>query len=123
MEFFLPSSEWKDLQQKLDKADDVTYFAGNSHGDFSASDSTAVNPVTWGTFSGKEIVTPTIIEAVSFRAWLEEAFSIWTEWQRIYPPTGATAKLLREVREDYWLVNVIHHRYIEPDALWEVLGS
>jgi methylenetetrahydrofolate reductase (NADPH) len=104
-----------------------------------------VNPVTWGTFPGKEyvghsltpfilpfpanlrlltptrIITPTIIEAVSFRAWIEEAFSIWKEWQHIYPHRSATAKLLGEIREGYWLVNVIHHGYVEKDALWKLL--
>ncbi|KAF2094445.1 methylenetetrahydrofolate reduct [Rhizodiscina lignyota] len=123
VEFFLPSSDWKTLQQKLDELEEVTYFAGNRHGDFAASDEQSVNPVTWGTFAGKEIVTPTIIEAVSFRAWLEEAFGIWTEWQRIYPPQSETAKLLKEVGEDCWLVNVIHHRYVEGSALWDVLSS
>jgi methylenetetrahydrofolate reductase (NADPH) len=103
--------------------DDMTYFAGNWRQDFSASDEASVNPVTWGTFPGKEIVTPTIIEAVSFKAWMDEAFSIWTEWQRIYPPQSETAKLLKELEEDYWLVNVIHHRYMEPEALWDILAA
>lgn len=30
---------------------------------------TAVNSVTWASFPGKEIVTPTIVAEVSFRAW------------------------------------------------------
>jgi methylenetetrahydrofolate reductase (NADPH) len=62
-----------------------------------------------------------MIEAVSFRAWLEEAFSIWKEWQHIYPPRSATAQLLGKIREDYWLVNIIHHTYSETDALWRFL--
>jgi methylenetetrahydrofolate reductase (NADPH) len=82
-----------------------------------------VNPVTWGTFPGKEIVTPTIIEAVGFKAWLEEAFSIWNEWRRIYPPTSATAKLLGEVASDVWLVNIIWHDYVDGEGLWEMLLS
>ncbi len=79
----------------------MSYYAGNNAGDFVSSDVEAVNAVTWGAFAGKEyapsltfmspsaslrtdhtlipghrITTPTIIEQVSFRAWLEEAFSI-----------------------------------------------
>ena len=80
-----------------------------------------MNPVTWGTFAGKEIITPTIIEAVSFKSWLEEAFSIWREWQRIYPPRSPTAELLGKVRRDVWLVNVIWHGFVESEALWEFL--
>jgi methylenetetrahydrofolate reductase (NADPH) len=58
---------------------------------------------------------------VSFRAWREEAFSIWQEWQRIYSPRSPTAELLKKVAETYWLVNIVHHEYMEPDALWELL--
>jgi methylenetetrahydrofolate reductase (NADPH) len=54
VEFFLPSSDWKVLRETLDKHPEVTYFAGNAQGQFEGSEDNAVNPVTWGTFSGKE---------------------------------------------------------------------
>ena len=72
VEFFLPSADWAKLQPRLKAHDQITYFAGNAAGDFEASSEEAVNPVTWGSFTGKEIVTPTIIEAVSFRSWCED---------------------------------------------------
>ena len=121
VEFFLPSSDWKYLQQELGEDDEVTYFAGNAAGDFVSSDAESVNPVTWGTFTGKEIVTPTIIEAVSFKAWLEEAFGIWQEWQRVYKPGSESSKLLERLRKDLWLVNIIDHRFVEERALWDSL--
>lgn len=123
VEIFLPSADWKKLQQRLDQHDQITYFAGNHAGHFSASNEGSVNPVTWGTFAGKEIITPTIIESVSFRAWLEEAFSIWNEWQRIYSPRSATAKLIGSIKDDYWLVNIIHHAYLDKSALWDFLAT
>jgi methylenetetrahydrofolate reductase (NADPH) len=123
VEFFLPNAEFQQLKEKLDANDQVTYFAGNAEGDFEASNEDGVNPVTWGTFAGKEIVTPTIIEAVSFRSWLEEAFSIWHEWQRIYPTKSASSKLLNATRQDVWLVNVIWGDFVEGDGLWELLGA
>lgn len=122
VEIFLPSADWKKLQQQLDQHDQITYFAGNNAGHFSASNEGSVNPVTWGTFAGKEIITPTIVESVSFRAWLEEAFSIWNEWQRIYSPRSATAKLIGSIKDDYWLVNIIHHAYPDKSALWDFLA-
>ncbi len=121
VELFLPSQYWNQLKTMLDSLTQVTYFAGNAAGDFEASDEASVNPVTWGTFPGKEIVTPTIIESVSFRSWCEEAFSIWREWRKIYPPKSSTAKLLAAVRDDYWLVIIIHHEFVESDALWRLL--
>ena len=121
VEFFLPSSDWKHLQQELGEDEQITYFAGNAAGDFVSSDAESVNPVTWGTFAGKEIITPTIIEAVSFKAWLEEAFGIWGEWQRIYKPGSESSRLLERLRKDLWLVNIINHRFVEKGALWDNL--
>jgi methylenetetrahydrofolate reductase (NADPH) len=123
VEFFLPAAEFQALKLRLDAHEQVTYFAGNAAGDFEASAEDGVNPVTWGTFAGKEIVTPTIIEAVSFRSWLEEAFSIWREWQRVYAPKSASGELLRRTREGVWLVNVIWGDFVEGEGLWEFLGA
>lgn len=123
VELFLPCRDWEKLKRTLQDTEDVTFFASNGKGDFESSDADSVNPVTWGTFSGKEIVTPTIIEAVSFRAWAEEAFGIWKEWQRIYPPRSTTSVLLENIRKDYWLVNVIHHDFQRTAALWDLLAD
>jgi methylenetetrahydrofolate reductase (NADPH) len=123
VEFFLPSAEFHALKQRLDAHEQVTYFAGNDAGDFEASNENSVNPVTWGTFAGKEIVTPTIIEAVSFKSWLEEAFSIWREWQRVYPTKSPSGKMLSQTRQDVWLVNVIWGDFVQGEGLWEFLGA
>ncbi|KAK0851977.1 methylenetetrahydrofolate reductase 1 [Friedmanniomyces endolithicus] len=123
VELFLPALDWEGLRPKLDADEEVTYFAGNAAGDFVSTDEHSVNPVTWGTFTGKEIITPTIIEAVSFRSWVEEAFGIWAEWQRVYKPGSESSRLLERVRKGYWLVNIIHHGYLEEHALWERLLS
>ena len=77
--------------------------------------------MTWGTFPGKEIVTPTIIEEVSFRAWSDEAFGIWREWAACYGRGSDSEAFLDSVREQTWLVNVIHHEYRDPNALWGLL--
>ena len=121
VEFFIPSAQFATLKPRLDAHELITYFAGNASGECEASAEESVNPVTWGTFAGKEIVTPTIIESVSFRSWLDEAFSIWKEWQRLYPTKSPSGKLLGALRDDLWLVNVIWGDYIEGDGLWEFL--
>ncbi|KFA45633.1 hypothetical protein S40293_09113 [Stachybotrys chartarum IBT 40293] len=134
VEFFLPSAEWATLQEKLrspDVKDHVCFYAANAAGNFVSSDASgnasgdhaesSTNAVTWGVFPGKEIVTPTIIEEVSFRAWAEEAFGIWGEWAKVYRRDSGSEKLLNGIKADYWLVNVIHHDYIEKNALWDLL--
>jgi len=143
VEFFLPSADWKVLSQKLQRPemrDTICFFAINAAGDFVSSDTAAgtntpsvdaqgrplpreasTNAVTWGVFPGKEIVTPTIIEEVSFRAWSEEAFGIWGEWAKVYGKGSESEGLLESIRADAWLVNIIHHDFVERDALWDLL--
>ena len=81
----------------------------------------AVNTVTWGMFPGKEIVAPTIIEQVSFRAWADEAYGIWSEWERCYPAASPSRYFIRACREQYLLVNVISHAFKVQNALWDIL--
>lgn len=135
VELFIPSSDWKTLQQKLSSEEIrpmVSWYASNAAGDYLSSDNSSssaegggsTNAVTWGAFPGKEIITPTIIEEVSFRAWAEEAFGIWGEWGRVYGPSEkgqASRGLIEGVRGDVWLVNVIHHGYVEKEGLWGML--
>jgi methylenetetrahydrofolate reductase (NADPH) len=128
VELFLSSTSWDSLRSLLLGNESVSFLAMNAAGDFESSDKdsgsgTGTNAVTWGAFPGKEIITPTIVEEVSFRAWSEEAFGTWAEWQRVYGPRSQSAKLIGEIRADYWLVNVIHHAYVEKEALWELLLS
>jgi methylenetetrahydrofolate reductase (NADPH) len=146
VELFLPSRDWKELHAKLTApgvAKDVGWYASNAKGEFLSGDASdgvddeadgSTNAVTWGAFPGKEIITPTIIEKVSFRAWAEEAFGIWAEWASVYGKRSghrvgnaekaqASKELIESVMGDVWLVNVIHHRYIEKDALWSLLLS
>ncbi|SPQ21820.1 0f2f300d-7324-4f58-9937-30f8bfa58d62 [Thermothielavioides terrestris] len=144
VEFFLPSEDWKALERKLTRPemkDVVCFYATNAAGDYVSSDTAfprapaaarggaaageqqeaSTNAVTWGVFPGKEIVTPTIIEEVSFRAWSEEAFGIWGEWAKIYAKGSDSSRFLESLRADLWLVNIIHHDFVDSEALWELL--
>jgi methylenetetrahydrofolate reductase (NADPH) len=140
VEFFIPGKDWARLKQKITRPemrDVVCFYATNVKGDFLSSDtlagqtpngntheshqSSSTNAVTWGVFPGKEIVTPTIIEEVSFRAWGEEAYGIWDEWAKLYGKGSEAQRFLQESREDAWLVNIIHHDFVDKDALWELL--
>lgn len=127
VELFLPAEDWKTLRTKLESSDiapSVSWYASNSSGEFlssSSPESSSTNAVTWGVFPGKEIITPTIIEEVSFRAWAEEAFGIWDEWGRVYGPRSESKGVIDSVSKGSWLVNVIHHGFVEKEALWELL--
>lgn len=130
VEFFCPTKDFRDTLKPLfahHGHEKLAWFATNAKHDFesslpahppgsSDSDLIEMNPdnvnaVTWGVFRGKEIVTPTIIEEVSFRAWGDEAYRIWDEWRRIYPFGSATERFLNEVKNDVWLVCVVGQEF------------
>lgn len=82
VEFFLTEEQLNELEERSKKdeeeriksgeADDgfVKWFAGNGKGDYRTNMKKGdVNAVTWGVFGGKEIVTTTLIEEMSFKAW------------------------------------------------------
>ena len=135
VEFFVSASTFTTtLQPRLDllgKEGEISYYAGNALGTFRSSESSdAVHAVTWGSFAGKEIATATMVEEVSFRAWVEEAFGIWEEWARCVgeavkrgraQKARESREFLRKLEQDVWLVNVIGHSYQEGGRLWEVL--
>lgn len=126
VEFFCPDEDLVRIQAKLKEMGDgaVSFYAANNKGEYRSNmppSDESLNAVTWGVFTGKEIITPTIIEEVNFMAWKEEAFSIWHEWSRVYPPRSPTAAFLANVASTYWLVNIIHHDFPEADSLWSLL--
>ncbi|MCJ1385408.1 hypothetical protein MMC17_008531 [Xylographa soralifera] len=135
VEFFIPEKDWKTIVRPYLNstvvAPDVSWYAApcpsstvTENNSFESSDpASAVNSVTWGVFPGKEIVTPTIVEEVSFRAWVDEAFGIWAEWEHCYAPESRSRCLLQEERERCWLVNVICHDFRQKNRLWEILLS
>ncbi len=131
VELFVPVGDWEGLHKKLTEEgvrEEVSWYASNAKGDFLSSakgedEEGSTNAVTWGAFPGKEIITPTIIEEVSFRAWAEEAFGIWGEWGRVYSGEKGkeSKKVIEECTEGVWLVNIIHHGYVDGEGLWRLL--
>ncbi|KAL3478412.1 methylenetetrahydrofolate reductase-domain-containing protein [Aspergillus californicus] len=125
VEFFCPSSDFTNILKPLltqHGHEKLAWFATNATGDFESSlpaqpsdsdpdvlegNPNNVNSVTWGVFRGKEIITPTIIEEVSFRAWGDEAYRIWDEWRRVYPRNSATERFLEKTKKNVWLVCVV----------------
>ncbi|KAL9102029.1 MAG: hypothetical protein Q9163_002784 [Psora crenata] len=140
VEFFVPSRTFHNSLnphlQSLHAQGEISYYAITASSSFESSEpSSAVHAVTWGSFKGKEISTATMVDEVSFRAWGEEAFGIWSEWSRC---VGEMARQLRPgderrekmrmcreflaaVRRDMVLVNVVGHGYRDAGRLWEVL--
>lgn len=124
VEFFCEESDVTMIEEmiRMKGNDCVHYFAGNFKGDCRSNvPENGRNAVTWGVFPGQEVVQTTIIERESFLSWKEEAFSIWNEWSMFYRPNSAERNILEGVRDNRWLVSVVHHDYQNPEALWTFL--
>jgi methylenetetrahydrofolate reductase (NADPH) len=70
LEFFVNPTLLSLLLTHIERDTNITYYVINKRGDLRTNThSDGPNAVTWGVFPGKEIVQPTIVEAISFMAW------------------------------------------------------
>ena len=70
LEFFVLPELLETLLPYIERDSQLTYYVINKRGDLRTNTkSDGPNAVTWGVFPGKEIIQPTIVEAVSFMAW------------------------------------------------------
>ncbi|KAF8637361.1 hypothetical protein AX17_002860 [Amanita inopinata Kibby_2008] len=113
------------IEHRAHRADGwVHWLAGSKKGECRSNmPEETRNAVTWGIFPGQEIVQTTIIEHESFLSWKDEAFSIWSDWASLYPPESEERALLERVRDERWLVCIVHHDYKSKQALWDFLSE
>jgi methylenetetrahydrofolate reductase (NADPH) len=70
MEFFTSPELLDSLITHIERDTGISYYVINKRGDLRTNTtSDGPNAVTWGVFPGKEVVQPTIVEAISFMAW------------------------------------------------------
>jgi len=70
-------------------------------------------------FPGKEIVQPTIVEAISFMAWKDEAYELGHQWANFYDQGSAAFDFVKSFFDTSLLVNVVHNDFRQPDAIFE----
>ncbi|KAI0306304.1 methylenetetrahydrofolate reduct [Multifurca ochricompacta] len=123
VEFFASKKIVEKLEEVIGKVKGIVDFlAGNNAGELRTSvQESERNAVTWGVFPGQEIIQSTIIEQESFLTWKDEVFSIWTDWASQFAPNSQERRVLEDTRDTRWLVNVTHHDFRDPDALWRFL--
>ncbi|RIB13765.1 methylenetetrahydrofolate reductase-domain-containing protein [Gigaspora rosea] len=133
LEVFVSPTQLDSLIAKIERDINITFYAVNKQGDLKTNtQSEGPNAVTWGVFPGKEIIQPTIVEAVSFMAWKDEAFELWNEWAKIYDPDSLSAKLITQIADNWYLINIVHNdfhdgsgifRIFEPDCVSELVEA
>ena len=80
------------------------------------SNTETVNAVTWGVFPGREVIQPTVVDPMSFMIWKDEAFDLWSsEWKTLYKNDTESAKLLDNIQESYYLVNLVENDFVNGD--------
>ncbi|KAG7094066.1 hypothetical protein E1B28_007686 [Marasmius oreades] len=120
LEFFVSPPLLTILLSQIERDPSITYYVINKRGDLRTNThSDGPNAVTWGVFPGKEIVQPTIVEAVSFMAWKDEAYELGQQWAKIYDPNSPSRKVISELMESSYLVNVVHNDFHNPDAIFK----
>ncbi|KIO32028.1 hypothetical protein M407DRAFT_19053 [Tulasnella calospora MUT 4182] len=119
LEFFASPETLNKLLPVISRDPLITYYAINKQGDLRTNNqSEGPNAVTWGVFPGKEIIQPTIVEAVSFMAWKDEAFELGVQWSQIYDHDSPSSKVIKDMMETYFLVNVVHNDFKDPNAIF-----
>jgi len=119
LEFFVSPMLIQALLPEIERDPQMTYYAINRRGDLKTNThNDGPNAVTWGIFPGKEIIQPTIVEAISFMAWKDEAFELGCQWANLYEPTSPSRALIRNIMDTHFLVNVVHNDFKDPEAIF-----
>ena len=117
LELFLSDDKLDDFLARVDDFPTLTYqavnVAGETHSNLRPD---AVSAVTWGIFPGKEIIQPTVVDAETFHVWKDEAFEIWRqEWAALYDEGSTPRRLIEEIHDSYWLLNLVENDYLTGD--------
>lgn len=126
LEFFTCQENVDALLNVLPLFPRINYHIINRSGsaDFSNCHKHRSTAVTWGAFPGTEIIQPTIVDPVSFRAWKDEAFGLWEEqWGKLYPDNSKSREIIQHITGNYYLVNLVDNDYPKESCLWDVLES
>ncbi|EIN09568.1 methylenetetrahydrofolate reduct [Punctularia strigosozonata HHB-11173 SS5] len=119
LEFFVSPGLLDALIPHIERDKLITYYVINKRGDLRTNThSEGPNAVTWGVFPGKEIIQPTIVEAISFMAWKDEAYELGRKWANLYEPDSPSRKVIADLMETSYLVNVVHNDFKDPNAIF-----
>ena len=123
LEFFTSKDKLDRLLKSIGSKENISYEAINISSDLITNlpENNAM-AVTWGVFPNKEIIQPTIVDTRSFLIWKDEAFSLWmNDWASIYEAKSRSYKLLKEIYDTYYLVNIVDNDYVDGDLMQQML--
>ncbi|XP_013384814.1 methylenetetrahydrofolate reductase-like [Lingula anatina] len=124
LEFFVSKEKVDCLKEILPEYPLVNYHIVNCTGeaDYTNCDEHKPIAVTWGVFPGREIIQPTVVDPVAFKAWKDEAFMLWLNpWADLYPEGSRSQELIRYFHDNYYLVNLVDNEFPKETVLWEIV--
>jgi len=124
LEFFTSEENVLALLQVLGRFPGVNFQVVNKTGLINFTNIKARKPiaVTWGVFPGEEIKQPTIVDPVAFDQWRTEAFGLWeAQWGKLYEPESDSRKIINNISDNYYLVNLVDNDFPKGNCLWEVM--
>ncbi|KAI4169165.1 MAG: hypothetical protein LQ346_008992 [Caloplaca aetnensis] len=124
LELLISPTLLKDLIDRIDKTETITFHATNKAGDLrSNAPGDGPNAVTWGVFPGKEIVQPTIVETISFIAWKDEAFRLGTDWANCHPTGSPSRQLIESIMNNWYLINIVDNDFHSTRGIFELFDG
>jgi methylenetetrahydrofolate reductase (NADPH) len=110
----------------VNEHESMNLYAINAFGDQKRAGATegGTTALTWGVFSNREIIQPTIFDPATFGVWAEEAFSLWTSmWMDLYEPGTESYDLIERIRDTYFLVAIIDNDFMSKDGsqIWNAM--
>lgn len=110
LELFVSPRLVDKLIARIERNPDCTYYAVNKDGKLRTNaPSDQPNAITWGVFSGKEIIQPTIVETISFLAWKDEAYRLGLDWARCHDVSSPSRILIEGIMNTWYLINIGEH--------------
>lgn len=124
LEVLVPPTILDAILESLKKDEDITYYCVNNAGHLTTnSPIDGPNAVTWGIYPGKEVIQPTIVEKISFLAWKDEAFRLGSEWVHCFEQNSSSRKLVGEIVDSWYLLNIVHNDFQNPLAIFKVFDG
>ncbi|KAL5455864.1 hypothetical protein PMIN06_004241 [Paraphaeosphaeria minitans] len=112
-----------ELITRIERDPEITYYAVNKDGDLKTNSPEGPNAVTWGVFPGKEIVQPTIVEAVSFLAWKDEFYRLGQQWANCHASISPSRYVIEDVMDTWYLINIVHNNFQEENGLFPLFNG
>ena len=106
LEVLVSSELIAEVITRIERDQELTYYAVNKDGDLTTNAPDGPNAVTWGVFPGMEIIQPTIVETISFLAWKDEFYRLGHDWASCYPATSPSRYLIDDIMDTWYLVNI-----------------